>query len=347
MSLACFDTLVGLSATEYACFTDVTPDDFDTSDSGYYLTDTDYGLTVLENCGVEGWTILTAALEQAIRETKTDLRASLRQRYDGGVKPFSGHIGQMKGNANLTVQEDYIGLRIRTKQQQGAKLVLKKIYLCLSETGTYTVTIRSNDPLFSNPADTSVTVATANQFAGSAAISIELPLYSDTCQDTYLEYYIATERGSAQPRNNSLRCCGNTPGWMKHLDVSGFKADSNDPEDSGEFSSNAFGFVLDAYLGCDELDWVCELDELNGYYIKDVLARTIQFRGAALAMSALLDKRDVNPCYNFEELNAKRGYLNKRYADNIKWISENMPAGVTDCFTCKPFNTFQRSRTLV
>ena len=96
MALTCFNTLVGLSATDFACFTDTIPDDYDTSDSGYYLTDTDYGLTIAEQCTFDGWTLLDAALTQAIRETKTDLRAALRTRFDGYVTPFSGLIGQQK-----------------------------------------------------------------------------------------------------------------------------------------------------------------------------------------------------------------------------------------------------------
>lgn len=350
MSLACFDTLVGLSATEYECFTDETPDGFDDSDSGYYLTDTDYGLTVLQDCGIAGWGILDAARTQAIRETKTDLRAALRDRFNGFPTPFSGLIGQMKSTAAQSVTNTHAGLRIRARtRQKGVKLVIKKIYLALNTIGTYQITIRSNDPLFTNPANTPVTITVANTFTASGAIAIELPFWSDSCHERYLEYYIGVELAGANPRNNALKCCGNNPGWQKHMDVSGFKADTNDPEDVGDFSSLAYGFSLDAYLTCEELDWICELDELNGYYIKDVLARTVQFRGAALAISALLDSRDVNPCYNSiaDNLNTKRNYLNQRWADNIAWIAQNVPSGVTDCFTCKPENTFQRGRMLV
>lgn len=350
MALTCFDTLVGLSATDFACFTDTIPDDYDTSDSGYYLTDTDYGLTIAEQCTVDGWTLLDAALTQAIRETKTDLRAALRTRFDGYVTPFSGLIGQQKSNAPQTVNQDYIGLRIRTRRQKGVKLVIKKIYLALNTAGTYSVTITSNDPLFTSPAATSVTIATPNAFTGSAAVALELPFWSDSCPDDYLEYYISIDRNGATPRNNTLKCCGNNPVWLKHMDVTGFYADTDTPTDgAGGYSNQAYGFSLDAYLTCEELDWICELDELNGYHLKDVVARTIQFRGAAIAISSLIDRIQVNPCtgYQFENLNSRRAYLNKRYSENIQWIAQNMPNGVTDCFTCKPKDTFKRSRQLV
>ena len=350
MSLACFDTLVGLSSVDYPCFSDTAPDGYDDSDSGYYLTDTDYGLTIASQCTVEGWTMLSAALTQAVRETKTDLRAALRSRYDGFISPFSGLIGQQKSNGPQSVNKDFIGLRIRTRRQKGVKLVIKKIYLALSATGTYSVTITSNDPLFTSPTATSVTIASANTFTGSAAVALELPFWSDSCPGDYLEYYIALDRNDATPRNNVLKCCGNAPGWIKHMDVSGFYADTNTPEDgAGSFSSAAFGVSLDAYLTCEELDWICELDELNGYYLKDVVARTIQFRGAAIGISALIDTMQVNPCtgYQLESLNARRAYLNKRYSENVQWIAQNVPQGATNCFVCKPENTFYRSRQTV
>ena len=349
MALTCLDTLVGLSSTEYACFTDAVPDNFDTSDSGYYLTDVDYGLTVSEQCALAGWTMLSNALTQAIAETKTDLRAKLREKFAGRVSPFSGQIGKLKSTGALSLSKDYIGIRIRVKRQiRGAKWVFKKIYLGLNTSGAKSVTVTSNDPLFTAPTPVSVT-AVANQFA-YAETSIELPLWSRAEFDAgeCLEYYLTIPRGSVQPLNNTLNCCGSTPGWMGYFWAEGMAAD--DDEGSGAtYGLNANGMVLDGYLTCEELDWLCDAEELGGYYTTDVLARTIQFRGAAIAISALLDTLQVSPCtgYQFENLNAKRNYLNQRYAENVQWIANNIPPGVTDCFTCKPEQMQRRAKLLV
>ena len=347
MSLACFDTLIGLSKVDYTCFSDDTPPGFDTSDSGYHLTDTDYGLTVIEQCAIAGWGILSAAKEQAILEVQSDLRAALRGKYEGGISPYSGLIGQITSSGVLGVSNQFLGLRIRTKNQKGAKLVIKKLYVGLNLSGTYSVTITSNDPLFVSPAATSV-VYTAGTFnAVTLASQIELPLFSRSCNDQYLEYYISFDRGTAVPLNNKLTCCGAQPGWMKHIAVSGYQATDNIAT-GGNFSSVGYGLAIDAYMACEELDWICELEELNGYYLKDVLARATQQRGAAIAISALIDSLQVNPCtgYQLENLNAKRSYLNQRSADNIAWISQNMPSGVTDCFSCKPKSVFHRSNQI-
>ena len=349
MSTACFDTLIGLSKVDYTCFTDNAPTGYDDSDSGYHLTDTDYGLTIANQCALAGWAMLVAARTQAVLEVKSDLRAALREKYDGGISPFSGIIAQLSSSGAASVSKDFIGLRIRTKNQKGAKLVLKKIYLAISAAGDYDVTITSNDPLWVVPATQTVTIVTVNTMtAKTLTTPIELPLFSRTCESQYLEYYITLDRNGATPRNNNVTCCGKKPGWMSHLTVTGMQATDNIATD-GNYSSAAYGMALDAYMACEELDWVCEAEELNGFHLKDVIARTIQFRGAAIAISSLIDTLLVSPCtgYQIESLSSRRAYLNQRAADNVAWIAQNMPNGVTDCFVCKPEKVFHRSLSIV
>jgi hypothetical protein len=351
MALTCLETLVGLSDTEYACFSDAAPDGFDTSASGYFLTDTDYGLTVIEQCSMQGWTLLTAALEQAVREFKTDLRAKLRTEYDPALTPFRGQVGKLDFTGTNTVSKDFIGLRIRPQWIKGAKLVLNGIYLGLNTEATYAVNIRSNDPTFSWAGSLNVdTTGKAGAFTTKQLFStpVELPFWSENCPSEYLEYYVTIERDGATPLNNKLTCCNKVAAYTKHIDVHGMLSADADGT-GGTFSTWAYGMVLDAYLTCEELDWICELEELNGYSVLDVCARTIQFRGAALAISGLLDTLTVSPCtaYNAEALNAKRNYLNKRYSDNLEWLTQNVPAGATNCFVCKPERQFKHAKMLV
>lgn len=349
MSLACFDTLVGLSKVNYDCFEDVAPSGYADSDSGYHLTDTDYGLTIIEQCAINGWTLLESARTQATLEIKSDLRAKLRDRYDGAITPFSGFIAQLTNTGSQAVSKDFLGIRIRTKNQKGAKLILKKLYLGLSIAGTYSVTITSNDPLFVSPAATSVVLVSANTMtAHTLTTAIELPLFSRTCEGIWLEYYISVDRNGAAPLNNKITCCGNNPKWKNHLTVSGFEADDNEATD-GRFSSMGFGMALDGYLACEELDWICEAEELGGYHLKDVLARALQMRGAAIAISEMVDQFGVNPCISsqYENLNSRRGYLNQRSSELLDWVSQNVPGGVTDCFTCKPQDMFHKAKILV
>ena len=350
MSLACLDTLVGLSADSNNCYTDSAPTGFDTSDSGYYLTDKDFGLSAMNGASVPGWAILSAARAQAIREFKTDLLAAIRTRLDSAVHPFSGYIGELKATGLRTATGDFIGQRIRTRRQKGLRIVLEKCFLGLDTSGVYTVEINSNDPLFEAPDPLEVT-HTANTFNGTQwpAGGISLPLWSDSSKDDYLEYYIAFDRNGATPLNNKLYCCGHEPGWKKHLDITGFSADSIAPETGGSFSTSGNGMVLKAHLTCENLDWLCELNELNGYHTLDVVARTIQARAAAIAATDLVDRVPVSVGAGFDEgqLIDQKNVLNGRYSENIKWISQNIPKGVTDCFKCKPEAVFSKRKLLI
>lgn len=351
MSLTCLDTLIGLSAVSHDCFTDDEPEGFATSDSGYYITDQDFGITLMDGSAVDGWTILAAAREQAIREFKTDLLAAIRTRFDSSVSPFNGYVGKLKFTGTKTVQNDFLGIRLRTKRQKGLRFVLEKCLLGLNTSGTYSVTITSNDPLFVSPAALNV-VHTANTFNGTVwpSTGISLPLWSDSCDEDWLEYYIAFDRNGATPLNNSLTCCNNKrQDWASHFAASGFSADSNTPETTGSFSSDGHGMSLKGYMTCETLDWICELETLNGLDFRDAIARNIQQRAAAIACAMLLEspKIGVGGNFNASLLTDRRNFLNGRYSENTKWISENIPKGVTDCFKCKPINKFHTSKLLV
>jgi hypothetical protein len=62
------------------------------------------------------------------------------------------------------------------------------------------------------------------------------------------------------------------------------------------------------------LDWLCELVEHNGVNYRAVVARAIQMRAAAVAISEMVAKNTVNICtlYNLEGLNAKRNLAEQR-----------------------------------
>ncbi len=345
MSLACLDTLVGLSKSSYACFSDDEPDGFDTSTSGYHLTDPDYGLAVIDQCQTAGWTMLETARAQAIREVQNELRALLRSEYDSAFAPFSGDIGKKKSTAAIQMKagKDHIVLRIRVpRQARDMYLSVKGISVGLDTSGTYTIRLNSNDPEFVE--DTFSVVAGADEFTAADVDQFDLPLWTESSLDDKLEYYFAIELPpGVLPLNNLITCCGNSPSWTKVVEVAGTQSDVKNPE-TGSFSSYAHGFVVNGFVKCNELDWLCKAEELGGYHLLDVVARTIQFRGAAIAHSMLLETLKVNPCtgYNLEAMYAKRASLNKRSAENLQWLAENFTTGLSGCFTCKNTRFFTK-----
>lgn len=345
--LDCLDTLVGLAPAAISCFTDAAPSGYNTSDSGYYLSDPDYGFKVIEACQLPGWAIFNDALANAIADFKNDLSASLRTEYDSALSPFSGHIGRLKSSGVGNPSKAFIGQRIQAvPARKGAALVIKKIWIGVDVGASYDVHITSNDPTFVPPAPITI-IATGNQFTGQVLSPvIELPMYSKAMDgDDVLEYYITYERTGARPLANNFYCCGNLPAWKDQFVVDGIGA-TDENATSPVFSSEGQGLSLEAYLICNDLDWICQLEELNGYQTLSVVARTIQFRAGALAIAGFVDRPELTACtsYNLKSLQERRNWLNKRYSENIAWLTENIPLAVTDCFRCKPTQQIFRTK---
>lgn len=348
MALTCLSTLVGLSQVEYDCFTDDAPDGFDVSTSGYYLTEPEHGLEIIGTCETAGWAMLERALASGIRDFKTDLAATLRNDHASNLSPFSGLIGQLKFSGVTSPTKAFIGHEIWPKYVKGAKLVIKGVRLGLNQSGSFTLRFRSTDGTFTG-VDKTVT-AVANQFATTTfAEAVELPFHTRADVDfDELKYYVTIERGTAKPLNNVFSCCGNKTTWDTHALVQGIQSDDADGTNYGTTGS-AQGIVLDAYMACDELDWVCELPEHNGIYLQNVAAKCIQMKGAASAIGEMIGKNAVNICtlYNLEGLAQKRDWLLKQYAERVAWLSQNLPKQVTDCWTCKPTQKFYKTQKLV
>jgi hypothetical protein len=350
MSLTCLDTLVALSNVDFPCATDDRPADYNESTSGYSLTDVEFGMPILHNCASEVWTILDEARTQAIREFKTDLRAKLRGEYLDRMARWSGTVGQIKSTGSLVVAKDFIGHRVRPFSFKGGKVVWTKVHVGLDLAGTYPLTFRSNDPLWTAPSDESIVVPTGGSwYTHEFATPIELPFFSKYVDSPdYLEYYALLDRGSAKPLNNIFACCGKPKGGLEYFETDGILAD--DAIGTGlTVTSYANGLVFEGYVTCDDLDWLCELTTAGGYDFSDVVARTIQFRGSALVGSKILDPITIDLCtqYGAEWINKQRNFLNERYGSNLDWIVQNIPVGVTDCFACKNESYFKKSKILV
>jgi hypothetical protein len=354
MPIACLDTLVGLSSTSPKCFTDAEPEDYNVSDSGYYVNDADYGIPVIESCQMAGWTLLSESLEIAKRDFQTDLKASIYTTHDKKGSGFAGTIGQIKGSSteSISAGKTHIGNKIECSGSfRGMNLVIPGCFVGLDTAGSYTLKINSNDPDFTEITKTVTT--TANTFKKNAfAEAVTLPLYTNydlTGPNMYgLEYYLTIERSGAKPLLSNITCCGQKRVWEQWFELEGIKAEDEFALNADE-SSTTCGLVLDCYLQCEDLAWVCDLDILNGYDVQSVIARTIQFRAGAVAIAKLVDDDVVNLCtlYNLEQLQARRNFLNTRYTENIAWIAAHVPTGASDCFTCKKENTIISRSQLV
>lgn len=340
----CLINLVGLSDRSCPCEAEDRPASYNESESGYFLTDSDCGLpvnlSVLEDCDSDIWQSLAEARNKAITRFRTDLQAELNVQYDHRLQPFPGEIGRRRANGSRTVTGTHTGQMLEPLPLRDVAFVLTSVYVGLNAASTFDITIASNDPDFVGK--TTEVTSIAGQFVKKTLTEpLSLPFYCVSCDDyddAYrLRYYISYPTANGMPLNNDFSCgCGGKKNvWEQYMCAQGFSADNVTANRIG--TSFANGIVLEGYLTCGTLNWLCALDELGGYDTKSVIARAIQFKASSYAISKVLDSGKLNyyTMLGQKELFGKRSSYEKKYADYISFIASKMPKGATDCFKCK------------
>lgn len=365
--LDCLQNLVGLTDKECACFDESELAGFaelNESETGYYLTDEDYGLPMLESiyagidCGDETnvFSVLNRARTFAVNAIYTDLQAALRQRFDQTVTAFSGLVGQRRAGGTRTVgaSATTIGQLWQPKGVKDGKFVATHIWVGVDTAGPLTISISSNEPDFV-PFSQTVTVATGGVFQKFALTApVELPLYSKNTDygsgsNCGVRYAISYPSAGLKPMSNVFSCCGGmNTGWKAHIVAGGFEtSDLDGLLDNCGYTCNGYaqGLAVEGYLGCDNLQWLCELKELNGKDLRDVLARAVQHKGAQNLAQHILDSTNINfwTTLNRESLYGKRNHAKAQFDILISWIADNLPNGVTGCYKCRPGNMQRRS----
>ena len=350
--------LVGLTDSTCNCFVDGTePVDYNRSDSGYYLTDYEDGLPLLDevfsaaNCGDgDVWDILTRGRDQAVVDFKTDLIAAMYQRSESRFQTFSGLIGKNETGSALVTSKLIAGSSVYPYMIKGAYLTVNRIGVALDSSETFDVHIYRRDYDDGEPEllYTDSVTSVAGQMAYTTLVAPRvLPLYVPNFESLYY-YFVYTIPVGAAPLNNKYKCCSKVPLWTQYMKAGGVAVD-NFSELGTSSSGYAYGVSLDAYINCDGLDWLYNLDTIGGYEPISVVAKTIQFKGAVKLISAILDSGNINfyTMSDREVLYGKRNHYQKRYQDNILWLASNIPDHVSDCLQCKKSDRFKKSSIIV
>lgn len=339
MSLSCLDTLVGLSSRDCNCTSGSRPSGYATSDSGYYLDDREYGFPVqdallaTQDCGEDSiWAMLSTARSQAIRDVKLDMQQALTDRRESRVINWRGTIAKAESTGYNSTTSGESGIQIRPRYRlKDASFVVKAIWLGLDTTRVVTVNFSSNDGSFTNASG--ACNATAGQWVRTALDTpVTLPMHSIARTD--VKYNIHFDLDGAKAYNNRMYCC-RTPQWMAHVDAFGI-LDSSFNDDTIYSSNYAGGMAVEGYFTCNKLDWICDVEEMNGLDFRDLMARCIQYKGAVKLMSMVLESGKVNyyTLLDREGLERRRSRLQKMYMEYILWVAQNMPSNVTSCWGC-------------
>lgn len=356
----CLANIVGLTDIDCNCYEGDQPvdwDDLNASETGFYLTDPEFGFPIVEeingtgNCGSGTvFDMLEKARTKALNAFRADLGAAIMRRHRNAVQ-FRGTIGKLNSGGLVTIPNTYAGVQILPRPIHGAKFYLEAIYLGLNVSDTVTVTIASNEDEVDTPLFTPQTVniaTTANKYTRHAlATPIELDFWRMTAPQELRYFIYYTPPAGSKAMSNTFTCCGNKPNWRRHMEVYGLATD--DLTQAGGMLASANGIVLEGYTLCSEVDWLCRLDSIGGYSTKQLVGRAVQHKGGAFLVSGVLDSQQINrfTLKPKEELYARRDYLQKEYMNAVDWIANNLPIEAMDCLECKSAKKHESKALLV
>lgn len=350
MSLSCLANIIGLTLKDCGCHDGTKPQDFESlnaSDSGYYITDDDYGFSLLSSvmasmdCG-DGdtiWDILVEARRLAINAFDIDVQMAINQKHVSSIISFNGEIGQRNGTSSqVNLLNPYAGWQMRPGRLRGGFFKITAIWAGFQQSGTVDLKFLSNNPDFSQADITLNTVGGKFEKNDRSSDPITIPFHSSGYLDQ-LRYAFYTQPGANLPLSNTIDCgCGERPMWRNQVAAGGFQV--NDPADSITANYNgtaANGIVLEGHFGCDTTDWICNASTLAGFPLREVAARTIQFKAAANLAQFVLDSENINfyTSLRREVIYGKRNAAIKNYMSNIDWIASKLPANASECYKCR------------
>lgn len=338
ISVDCLDNLVGLTDRECDCISGGQPSGWNDSESGYYLTDSEYGMPLMDavfanlDCSqTTVWDQLDKARTQAIRDFQGELLQMLNHSREQKIPGWKGLIGKTDGVFGGTGRT-YTGIQLRPKyRSRDAYFVVTGLMLAIETPGSYTLEITSNDPEFVPITDTAV--ITSQQWQRHTfATPIQLPFYK--INEESLRYTFTLQANGSRFRFNKPYCC-QKPIWTHYFDWGGFANDSIDNE-RNYCGTNFGGMAIEGYFDCKKLDWLCNLTELNGLDLQDLIARCIQIKGAIKLATNILESGRINywTVLAPEMLAARRTMLQEKYKEYMEWMIKNLPGNVSGCWGC-------------
>lgn len=358
MSIICLNGLVGLVDSgnlNCACFDASKPTDFLTqnaSESGRFIVSKDFGSPLLESIlksndcedGSNLWTTLINVRETAQKELLSAILAEMRAAYSSRITGLLNEdVGERKTTGVRSVNTSRAGVQLRPHRLKDFKYHVQKIWTGFNQTHTFDLKVNSDNPDF---AETTVPLtATANTWTENTLESeIMLPFWGtsfleDSVKGPRYSYNLTYPKTSPNPLQNRFHCgCpSGRPGWTKFLEAGGYEANT-DNSFSCFAGSSSNGIVLSGYISCDNLQWLCNLDEAGaGYDLKAVLAEAWKLKGVEILANHVLQSGRIgwSVFNNTDEIYALRARANREFGNRIKWLALNFPKGSTDCYKCK------------
>jgi hypothetical protein len=347
--LDCLQDLIGLSPVACPCFeAGQAPAGFNSSSSGYFVTDVEYGYPIREavlanaTCEAEGfWEGLAWARAQALRDLKHDLEATLAVEASRKGYAWAGVIGDVKANRAISAPRPKAGILIQPLERKlDDRMVITALYAGFQHTGTVEVTLTSNALDFAPLTFTLDTVA--GRFVKTTLPNaLALPLYDPALGS--LTYSLHYETQGVQALDSKAYCggCGNRPGWSRVVKIASWNRDEDPVADQKAYlllpcNREMRGLALEASFECLRLDFLCRLPSLGEANTLSLLGRALQHKAAIKLMERDASSPKVNQftLLNAETRAAKTRAYRENYQSILTYVARNVPNGASSCWGC-------------
>lgn len=348
----CFENLIGITKAPCECLIEHLPADYDKSTSGLYvdeLPQCPINLATMQSisseCDKDLATRLTNARQSAYDDFMRDLYQQLQLRFKPKYKAYTGFIGSTSGTSYLNISGAFAALVVKAKRIKGGEIKITGIYNNFSQAGTLTISIYrkiENRPIEDLvPIKTfDIAVQTNSTIADVKSHNIVLPCWDDAGSIKYYFVY-STNNGTMLPRNFINSCgCGDKESVLKsYMTSAGVNANSvNGLGTTGE-TSYINGLNLEVTINCGNDKIICEAREQNEF-IKVTMDSCLQRKAVINLIQQLLHSTVINRYTqaNREQMYYDAGSLQKKYLNDVQWISENMSMSLNDCYICQTEN---------
>ncbi len=346
-TLTCLEEIIGLSRTQCPCYDTDKPTNSEVSNSGLYLDELD-GLELKAissnvECGENSiWEKMQKADENAKIQFRSDLMKCIGETTAAKRKAFYGRVGLTEWSKNITITNDYVGLRVKTCNIKGGEFTLKGISTLMDTTATFDIEVYNNlqpTPILvlSNINSVANTIEN-NPLADDPLLTF--PLYTEECDA--LEYYIVYKpNGAFEPKNNRTSCgCSTRPEWEKWADIQGCKGDDIEKRETWFTQKEAFGLFLDLQFNCNTSELLCggtnsPLDFQNDDKAM-AMAYAIRYEAGKSLIDNILGTANVNryTMLPADSLWKLRNHFVERYSELVQYLCQEMDITQNDCLMC-------------
>ena len=354
----CYESIVGLTRTDCACYENI-PDYAADSLSGLYIDEL-VGLSFIQSItdcdnGNDMFLNIEKARDNAIMAFQADTNALLLQNFKVRRNPFYGGIGRAVSNNTVTLNTgEYLGVRFYCDNVKSGVLLIKNIGTLFHDTGVIGLTVYNNlgETVTTFNLNTTANVHTQN------VVDLELPLHSDYID--HLEYFFVYQYdGITKPKINDIKCsCGSfkpkfdcnhpyyhakhetTYGWADWLMAGGVKSATLPDFTDMSCSCNnyMYGLTFQVELRCKIGEVLC-LDQLDfeGNPLAAAMAIAIQNKAGVILGNWFLQSGNLNrwTLINSEQLATDVTTFARTYNDMIKYIVESADITQNDCLACR------------